>query len=106
MQYRFGRPDKIEFEYPSQGKFTPSSFDFFHYFRPNEDQTSLHFQTNDVDYTVFSDSNGSKTSAGVTVKIKTTNKVQSIRCTGKIEAKWSAIEDKVECTDDPMNTCQ
>ncbi|NSL55613.1 hypothetical protein [Uliginosibacterium aquaticum] len=106
VQYRFGRPGKVELEYPRNGDFTPSSFDYFHYFRPDENRTSLHFDTGDAEYTIFSESEGAKRSAGITVKVKANGRLQSLRCAGAAQANWYEIEGKVECADEPMNTCQ
>ncbi|GAA5177085.1 hypothetical protein GCM10025771_13600 [Niveibacterium umoris] len=106
MRYRFGRPGNVELEYPTAKNFTPSSFEYFHYFRPNEDRSSLHFDTGAAEYTIFTDSEVAKKTAGVSVKVKATGRIQSLRCAGAAQANWYEVEGKVECADEPMNTCQ
>lgn len=106
VQYRFGRPEKLELEYPKVESFKPSTFQYFHYFRPEENRTSLQFETNEAEYNVFSDSEGATKSAGVVVKTKATAREISLQCKGNASANWFEIEGKVKCSDEPMNTCQ
>jgi hypothetical protein len=106
VQYRFGRRGKVELEYPKAEDFKPQSFEYFHYFRPNEDRVSLSFDTGDAEYSIYSNSEGASTSAELSVKIKKTGRFQSLRCAGAAQENWYEIERKVECSDEPMNTCQ
>jgi hypothetical protein len=106
VQYRFGRPGKVELEYPKDGAFKSSSFQYFHYFRPNVDRTSLSFETTEAEYTVSSESEGSEHSADLFVKVKSTGRILSMKCVGATEENWHQIEHKVECADEAMNACQ
>jgi hypothetical protein len=106
VQYRFGRPGKVELEYPKPRDFTPASFEYFHYFRPGETRVSLQFETQAADYTVFSESEGAITVAGVAVEVKSTGRTASLQCASKPKENWYEIEGKVVCANESMNTCE
>lgn len=105
--YRFGRPGAIELAFPPPGRYAPTLFRHFHYFRAGTEQTSLSFATGGVTYTVFSDSDDSgEQDAGVTVRTKASTKPVTIACASKPQADWRAIEGLVSCSQEDLNACK
>jgi hypothetical protein len=71
LQYRFGRPGRVELEYPRQRQNTQTAFSYFRYTRPLVTYLGLRFQTGGYDYEVYDNSNeeagAGGSEAGVTV---------------------------------------
>src|SRR5687768_11030940 len=63
VEYRFGKPGKIELSYPKAPADAP--FRFAHYARPVTDRIEISFSAGGSDYTVFDYSEGRKRTAGV-----------------------------------------
>jgi hypothetical protein len=58
LQYRFGRPDKIELRFPASSDGSHEQFVYSHYFRARFDQTSLSFVHDGYRYTLHDDYDG------------------------------------------------
>lgn len=58
LQYRFGRPGKIELEYPEKHENSLEKFRFSHYFRYQVDYTEVKFTIGSYEYAVFDNANG------------------------------------------------
>ena len=99
LYYRFGKPGKIELEYPSPGEGSPKKFFYSHYFRYQVDYTEVTFKNRDQEYAIFY-SSSSETgklveSSGVRVGEK------ELRCASKPVLKLSGLSKTVPC--DPDN---
>jgi len=103
VQYRFGQPDKIELEFPSQRTGTQRMFHYSHYMRAQFDETQIRFQLNGYEYAVFSDYNGEERPAvneqGVTVKAPGKERESRLLCRGKAKADFSTLPDVFENED-------
>jgi len=73
LQYRFGRPGRVELEYPRQRQNTQTAFSYFRYTRPLVTYLGLRFQTGGYDYEVYDNSNeeagAGSSEAGVSVTL-------------------------------------
>lgn len=58
LQYRFGLPQKIELEYPSQRSGSQQKFHYTHYFRAQVDLTEISFTVDGYEYEITDDYNG------------------------------------------------
>src|SRR5690349_4637553 len=58
LQYRFGRPGKVELEFPNNRAGSLKAFKYSHYFRAKVDYTEISFIRNGFTYAVFDDYNG------------------------------------------------
>lgn len=56
LQYRFGRPAKIELEFPSDRQNTQSKFAYTRYTRPLVTYLTVSFRTDDHEYSIHQDS--------------------------------------------------
>ncbi len=96
LQYRFGRPGKIELEFPKSREKTQQSFKYSHYFRAQVDLTEISFTSNNYQYSVFSDYNGEERPArsvqGVTVTAPDGKEV-TLTCRGRAKADYSNLGD-------------
>jgi hypothetical protein len=57
VQYRFGLPDKVELEFPTERKDTQSAFRYSRYTRPLVTLLTLQFESNGYKYLIHQDSN-------------------------------------------------
>jgi hypothetical protein len=96
LQYRFGLPGKIELEYPKDRKGTQEKFQYTHYFRARFDMTSINFNIDGYDYSVFDDYNGEEKpeilSRGVSVTAPGKPKEISFVCRAKPKADYSDLQ--------------
>lgn len=53
LQYRFGRPGKIEFEFPKERQSSQKRFQYAHYFRFQVDRTEVSFKNAGYEYTLY-----------------------------------------------------
>lgn len=70
LQYRFGRPGRVELEYPRQRQNSQTAFKYFRYTRPLVTYLGLRFKAGEYDYEVYDNSNeeaGGGSESGVTV---------------------------------------
>jgi hypothetical protein len=63
LQYRFGRPAKIELEFPKDRTGTQEKFKYTHYFRALVDLNEIGFSIDGVEYSVIDDYNAEETPA-------------------------------------------
>lgn len=98
LQYRFGKPEKIELAYPDNSSVGYQKFTYFHYFRPRVDRTEIRFNNKGVDYILFEYLDGESERKyqqyrGVTVLID--GKEFAIHCTGRHESSLYELQDKL-----------
>lgn len=96
LQYRFGLPGKIELEYPKDRNETQKKFHYTHYFRARFDLTSINFDIDGYEYSVFDDYNGEEKpeiiSRGVSVAAPGKPKEVSFVCRAKPKADYSDLQ--------------
>jgi hypothetical protein len=96
LQYRFGLPGKIELEYPTDRKGTQQKFQYTHYFRARFDLTSINFNLDGYEYSVFDDYNGEErpaiSSRGVSVTAPGKPKEVSFVCSTKPKADYADLQ--------------
>jgi len=100
VEYRFGKPGKIELLYPKAPGDAPMRF--AHYARPLTDRVEISFSTGGADYRVFDYSEGKKHTAGVRSTVG--NKEVTIACKGPIVSRLAALRKVLPCdTDSALN---
>lgn len=96
LQYRFGLPGKIELEYPKDRKGTQEKFQYKHYFRARFDITSIDFNIDGYEYSVFDDYNGEekpeRVSRGVSVTAPDKPREVSLTCRAKPKADYKDLQ--------------
>jgi len=97
LQYRFGRPGKIELEFPKDRTNTQQQFEYSHYFRARVDLTEINFTVDGVSYSVFDDYQGEEkpevSEQGVAINWPGTNK-KEVRylCASKPKADYADLQ--------------
>jgi hypothetical protein len=96
LQYRFGRPGRIELEYPKDRAGTQQKFQYKHYFRAQFDLTEIGLTIDGYQYSVFDDYNGEEKPAmisrGVSVTAPGKPKEVSFVCRTKPQADYSDLQ--------------
>jgi hypothetical protein len=106
LQYRFGKPQAVELQFPKEISEGAQKFKYAHYFRPQTDYWELRFTNNDVSYTLFERWADGKKSAGVEVKLATDKDgtEKQITCVGRFVSKLEVLKTIVPCdTDSALN---
>jgi hypothetical protein len=100
IQYRFGRPAKIELEYPASKEGSQKQFRYSHYFRAQVDLTEVSFSSGDFNYTVFDSYNGEEKPAiseeGVTVTPTAGGKDITLNCRGRAKTDFGNLGDIIK----------
>ena len=96
LQYRFGRPGKVELEFPKSREKTQQAFKYSHYFRAQVDFTQISFNSAGYQYSIVDDYNGEERPArsvqGVTVTTPDGKEV-TLTCRGRAKADYSNLGD-------------
>jgi hypothetical protein len=101
VEYRFGKPGKVELAYPAAPGDGPLRF--AHYARPATDRIEISFSAGGADYSVFDYSEGKKRTAGVRATLASGKEV-TIACKGPIVSRLGALEKILPCdTDSALN---
>ncbi len=111
VQYRFGTPGKIEFEYPASREGSQSRFTYSHYFRARVDRTEVGFKNGKYEYSVFSDYEGDikpvVNERGVSISDSSTGKEKKLLCKGKGINHLSLLATVIPCAEDASSgECQ
>jgi hypothetical protein len=97
LQYRYGRPGKIELEFPKSGMGTQQMFQCTHYMRYQVDLTEINFEIDGYEYQIFGTYNGEEkpmiAEQGVSVSSPGKPKEVSFVCRGKAKADYSSLQD-------------
>lgn len=94
IQYRFGRPGKVELEFPKSREKTQQAFKYSHYFRAQFDLTEISFSSDNHHYSIFDDYNGEERPAQSSqgVKVTTPNgREVTLTCRGRAKADYSNL---------------
>jgi len=70
LQYRFGRPGRIELEFPTERLDSQKRFEYAHYFRFQYDLTELRFASGDHQYALYDYYNGEEQPAQSTTGVR------------------------------------
>jgi hypothetical protein len=100
LQYRFGRPGKVELEFPKDRSTSQGAFKYSHYFRAQVDSTEISFTVDGYTYSVFDEFNGEEKPAvsekGLTVTSDSTKKEVKHLCQGKPTADYGDLPETFE----------
>lgn len=104
VKYRFGRPGRVELEYPRHNQNTQTAFSYFRYTRPLVTYLGLRFKAGGYDYEIYDNSNeeagGGSSEAGVTVTpTGNTAKAVDHRCRKQVVHHLIELEDVVPNTE-------
>ena len=95
IQYRFGRPGKIELEFPKSRDKSQQAFKYSHYFRAQFDTTEISFTSGNYEYSIFDDYNGEERPARSAqgVKITAPDREWTLDCRTRAKADYSGLGD-------------
>ena len=104
LQYRFGRPGKVELEFPQDRTKTQRHFRYSHYFRFQTDRTELSFRHGGFEYVVYSDYEGDMKPArkDTGVRVNTTE----LPCGGQLIDRLSRLASVVPCDEQAALGCE
>ena len=100
LQYRFGRPGRIELRYPANAAQGPQQFLFAQYMRYQVDRVALHFTNEETDYEVFDEHEDGKRSAGVRVSRAGDGRETALPCRGPVTSRLGALKPWLRCDAD------
>lgn len=100
LQYRFGRPGRIELRYPADAAQGPQLFLFTHYMRYQVDRLALHFTNEDTEYEVFDEHEDGQRSAGVRVSRVGGSGETALPCRGPATSRLGALKPWLRCDAD------
>ena len=98
VQYRFGKPGKIELRYPATAEGS-DTLRYASYMRFETVSYEVTFRSSGAKYSVFDYTEGKERSAGVRV-IKATGEEAVIECKGKIYSRLTDLESRLPCDED------
>ncbi len=105
VQYRFGRPNQVELEFPNTRANSQTAFKYSRYTRPLVTYLSLRFENNGYSYTISDDFNDeekpSRRDASITIKpTGATAKESTLKCKLPVTGSLSQLEDIVPRAED------
>jgi hypothetical protein len=100
LQYRFGRVNRVELEFPGERAGSAKLFRYEHEFRSRFDRTDISFESRGFSYTVFDYYNGEEKpasrEAGVRVNGAGGNaKEVTMRCGGRVTANYGDLAESL-----------
>ncbi|WLI88624.1 hypothetical protein Q4S45_18150 [Massilia sp. R2A-15] len=99
LQYRFGKPGKLEFSFPPDGKDGARSMRLAHYFRYQVDRTEVTFSNQGNDYALYDYTEDGKRSAGVRVATAAGKEVD-IACVKLVQSRLGELDGVLKCDAD------
>lgn len=103
VQYRFGRPGKVELEFPRERAQTQPLFKYSRYTRPLVTMLKLEFTNNGFTYSISDDSNDEEKPARrdtITITVAGANaKENTLRCRQPVNGSLMTLEDVVQRID-------
>lgn len=98
LQYRFGRPGRIELEFPKNRADSQKQFSYEHVFRFQFDRTEIGFENEGFLYTLFDYYDGeqkpARREAGVRVRAAGENAGEvTMRCGSRVTASYGDLND-------------
>lgn len=100
IQYRFGRPGRVELEFPRNRVGSQKQFRYEHVFRAQFDQTEISFEQGGFSYTLFDYYDGeqkpARRGAGVRVRAAGGNAAEiTMRCGSRATAHYGDLTDAI-----------
>ena len=100
LQYRFGKPGRIELRYPADAAQGPQLFLFAQYMRYQVDRVALHFTNDGTEYEVFDEREDGQRSAGVRVSKAGADRETELPCRGPVTSRLGALKPLLRCDAD------
>jgi len=99
VQYRYGKPDKVELAYPDDPAQGFRQFGYAHYMRYQTERSEVGFSRGGVDYAVFDYTEEGHRSAGV--RVTTADGIDhEVACDGPVEGRLDALGKSLRCDAD------
>ncbi|HUW54118.1 MAG TPA: hypothetical protein VMV99_11935 [Rhodanobacter sp.] len=99
LQYRYGKPPKVELQFPDKASDGISQLRYAHYFRFQTDRSEVTFTHAGVDYAVFDYTENGKRRAGVRITMPD-GAEHEVRCTGPIQGHLNTLATSLPCDAD------
>ncbi|SEL36111.1 hypothetical protein SAMN05216359_10829 [Roseateles sp. YR242] len=96
LQYRFGRPDRVELVFPAQATDGTSRLLYAGYFREKVEKTEVRFEIQGTDYVVYDYQEGRKHASGVRVTTEEGKEVE-IACQGPVISRLPQLKSVIPC---------
>jgi hypothetical protein len=109
LQYRFGRPGKLELEHPKRRQGAQETFRYAHYSRYQVDRVAVSFQRGGFTYTLFDSYEGDAPPPARDQGVQVTpsragRKEVTLACRGAATGNLSSLSSILPCDkDDPLN---
>lgn len=100
LQYRFGKPEKIELSYPANAQEGKMRFLFSHYSRAQTDYTTITFKNADADYTLAEYLTDDAPKGKAQLEVTVAGKETDIICTGQYVSKLGDLKPFLPCDPD------
>ncbi len=94
IEYRFGKPGKVELTFPEGGLIVEGAFDFSRLTRPQDTLLTLTFVNKGVKYEVYADYVGEQRSAGVRVTPEGKTEPVPLECRAPWVDELMKLEEK------------
>lgn len=99
LQYRFGKPERVELRFPQNAQEGPQALRLAHYSRYQTDRVEVSFQNGGVDYALFDYLEDAQRRAGVRVTTPD-GKERELLCNGSITGRLGALKPSLACDSD------
>jgi hypothetical protein len=95
LQYRFGKPGRVELAFPARPEEGADAFRYAHYTRFQVDRFELRFDNAGTEYVLFDYTEASRREAGVGATQG--GKEFSVSCRGPVRSRLGELEGKLKC---------
>ena len=102
LQYRFGKPGRVELVFPARAEGGADAFRYARYFRSQVDRFELRFDNAGAEYLLFDYTESGRREAGVTVTLG--GKERSVACRGPVRSRLGELENKLKCDNESALT--
>jgi hypothetical protein len=100
LQYRFGRPGRVELAYPANAASGPQAMAYAGYARYQAERQTVRFKTDGAEYTVFDFQEGQRRHAGVSVLPAGAQAETERACTGPVTSQLQLLKAVLPCDAD------
>jgi len=104
LQYRFGRLNSIELEFPKERNKSQNKFLYRHYFRYQVDRTEIGFENNGHEYTIYSYYEGDGQEKPTHEEGVQVDNIEFL-CNETLSADFTPLEDAVPCDTESALGC-
>jgi hypothetical protein len=102
LQYRFGKPGRVELAFPARPEDGADAFRYAHYSRSQVDRFELRFDNAGAEYVLFDYTESGQREAGVGVTQG--GKEISVSCRRPVRSRLGELEGKLKCDTDSALT--